>query len=166
MAKLKCLYSVRDDLHAFAEHALNTLTFAQMNAPLSWMVDHTAVQCAILHREGPYQVELVVARPGIVIPVHTHPGTDSIEYTVSGGVRLHVDGRDLTDTMDEDRFFAFMKGKGVRIPADALHGGQVHPVLGAMFLSFQRWEGPHDHIGHNYQGCGVSPEHDALKGCA
>lgn len=158
--RLKCLYGVKDDLHDFTERAINTLTLADMNAPCGWAADYGAVQCGILHRDRQFQIEMVIVRPGVVIPPHTHPGTDSIEYAISGGLRLHIGGEKPFDHLDDDRFLSFIEGKGVRIASDAAHGGVAHPLLGAVFLSFQRWTGSQGHIGDNYVGAGVSSRHD------
>lgn len=162
MAKLHCLYAVRDDLHDFAERFVSTVTFAQLNAPCGLLKDFGDFQCGILHREGAFQVEMMVVRPGVVIPPHTHPGTDSIEYPVTGGVRLYVGDKDPFTKLDDERFLSFIKGKGIRIAGDAVHGGQAHPTMGAVFLSIQRWSIDQAHIAQNYDGAGVSPAHDDI----
>lgn len=162
MARLRCLYGVRDDLHEFAEYAWNTLSFGAMTADLAWAVDHQGVQCAILHRDACYQAELIVVQPGVIIPTHTHPGTDSIEVPVAGAVRFWIDGKDLYRGIDDARLLKLIRGNGLRIAQDAPHGGRALPTIGAMFLSFQRWEGAPRHIGENYVGQGVSPAHASI----
>lgn len=161
--KLHCLYQVHDDLHDFAEHVMNELTFATMNGEPELMRDFGGVQTSVLHRDGPYQVELVVVAPGLVIPPHVHPGTDSIEIGVSGLMRFTIDGEEPhADIEDDGRLMVFLKGKGLRIPATAVHGGVAHKAYGAKFLSVQRWEGPQTFIGNNYVGQGVSGKHEEV----
>ena len=161
MAKLRCLYGVADDLHDFAEHALNTLPLGGLNATADLGAHYGPVHAAVLHREGAYQIELVVFQPGYEIPAHTHLGTDSIEYSLFGGVKFALDGVPLFDHLDDARFMHFVRGKGLRIANDTLHSGRALDGLGAMFLSFQRWTTPMTPLGDNYQGASMSFKHKA-----
>lgn len=151
MIKLRCLYGVKDDLHDFAEHALNTLPIGAFNAPCSLTRHFGDAHCSILHRERGYQIELVTIAPGVDIDEHAHPGVDSIEYALSGGVRFVLNGERPFDGLSDERFLEFVKGKGLRIADDAMHGGPAMARLGAVFLSFQRWpNGACQHIGENF----------------
>ncbi len=162
MAKLHCLFGVRDDLHEFAESILFGTPMGLLNGMCQQATDYGDVHATVLHRDGDYQVELVCMQPGLHVPLHTHLGTDSIEYALGGSVRFTINGQELFPGVDEDKLMSFVKGKGLRIPNDAAHGGLVHPVLGATFLSFQRWSGPVMQLGDNYQGVAMSPKHAAL----
>lgn len=162
LRKLRCLFGVRDDLHEFAEHTLNTLSIGALNGSCGWCKDFGGIRAAVVHRCGSYQVELVIAQPGLVVPTHTHIGTDSIEYPIAGAVRLTVDGRELFGHLDDERFFSTVKGSAVRIAHDAPHSARTHRTLGAMFLSVQRWTAAPGYLGDNYQGRGMSAQHDAL----
>ena len=55
--KLHCLFGIKDDLHEFAEAAINTLPLCAMNAPLTWCQDFGSVQAGILHRDDNFQIE-------------------------------------------------------------------------------------------------------------
>ena len=164
MAKFRCLYGVHDDLHDFTEHALSTLPLGGLNARADMGAHYGPVHAAVLHREGIYQIELVVVQPDFQIPTHTHIGTDSIEYSLFGGVRFEVGGEKLFDNMDDQRFMHFVRGKGLRIANDMPHGGRSLSGLGAMFLSFQRWTTPMTPLGDNYQGVTMSDEHQQRCG--
>lgn len=152
---LHCLFGVRDDLHAFADGVVNGLSLAQLNAPHAWTKAYGGVRAAILHREAQYQAELVIVAPGVDLPAHTHLGTDSIEYALSGCIRLHVNGAEPFGDLDDERFMAFVKGKAIRIRHDAPHGGRAHAELGAVFLSMQRWSAPPAFLGDNWQGAPI-----------
>ena len=117
--KLHCLFGIKDDLHEFAEAAINTLPLCAMNAPLTWCQDFGSVQAGILHRDDNFQIELIVVQPNVWIPEHVHPGTDTIEYPISGHVRFVINGQALFDGYDDDRFLSFSKGKGDYSKGDA-----------------------------------------------
>lgn len=160
--KLHCLFGIQDDLHEFAEAAINTLLLCAMNAPLTRCKDFGGVQAGILHRDKNFQIELIVVQPNVWIPEHVHPGTDTIEYPISGHVRFVINGKELFEGYDDDRFLSFSKGKGVRINQGDVHAGQTLP-MGAMFLSIQRWDSKQpDHIGNNWLGAGVSETHHKI----
>lgn len=153
------MYQVRDDLHDFAEHALHTLPLGGMNAGLGLGAHYGPVHAAVVHRQGPYQIELVTFRPGYEIPVHTHLGTDSIEFPLFGGVRFELAGHRPFDHLDDARFLQFSAGKALRIGNDVPHAGRALDGIGAMFLSFQRWTTPMTPLGDNYQGAEMAPGH-------
>lgn len=161
-APLHCLLARRDDLHDFAEHWLNTATVMSLNAPLCLSKDFGGAVCGVLHQDGAYQVELITFNGGVCIPSHTHPGTDSIEFPLSGGVQFVVNGRALLHSADNS-FLRRTKNQGLRINADDVHSGRVISV-GAMFLSIQRWSSSLAHIGENYVGAAVSEKHKQAMG--
>lgn len=161
MAKFRCLYGVKDDLHDFTEHALNTLPLGGLNAAANLGAHYGPVHAAVLHRDGIYQIEMFVVQPDFEIPVHTHRGTDSIEYPIFGGVKFELGGKKPFDHLDDQRFLQFVRGKGLRIANDMPHGGRALSGIGAMFLSFQRWTTPMTPLGDNFQGAAVSDHHQS-----
>lgn len=160
---LEVLNCGRDDLHDFAEYFLNTLTFASMNSLCKKVVDCGPVQGAVLHQKGSYQVELITFAPGLVIPSHSHPGTDSIEYLVAGMAKLRIGDFDPFNGLTELASMRLAKCKGLRIPENEKHSGEVS-ATGAMILSFQRWKIPLTHIGLNWEGDYAGTLHESACG--
>lgn len=151
MIKLEVINAERDDLHDFAEQFLNHVSFLEMNSLCKPVSDCGPVQGAVLHRDGAFQVEFINFAPGMEIPSHCHPGTDSIEFAIAGSASLVVDGFDPFMGMSEKSAMRSAKGKGLRIPPLAYHSGKVSSA-GAMILSFQKWDKPITHIGFNWVG--------------
>lgn len=149
--RLEVINGTRDDLHDFAERFLNELTFSAMNGLCRKVVDCGPVQGAVLHQSGSYQVEFITFAPNLVIPPHTHPGTESIEYPIAGMATLKVGDFDPFKGMPERLALRMAKGRGLRIPEHAVHSGTISDT-GAMILSFQRWSVPMAHIGQNWKG--------------
>lgn len=139
--QLRTYLGVDDDLQAFAEGWLNG-TACLSNAKSIAHADGALVAC--LYRDSTYQVELCCVPPGLVIPDHVHPNADTIEVTVAGVLRLHVNGKDIYVGMTDEGVQRLNRGRGIRINRSDVHG-TVAPVgeHGALFLSIQRWaDGP------------------------
>ena len=122
-----------------------------MNSLCRPVFDFGLVQSACLHRASQYQVEFITFAPGLVIPSHCHPGTESIEFPIAGAANLIVDGFDPFYGLSERVAMRLARGKGLRIPALAYHSGTVSDS-GAMILSFQKWDKPMARIGQNWVG--------------
>lgn len=161
MTLFSCLLAKKDDLHDFACHWLSTASVLSMNAPLHLCKDFGGAVCGVLHREGMYQVELISFGRNLDIPAHVHPGTDSIDFPLSGGVRVIVNDREILHAATHDGFLRKTKNQGLRINANDAHSGRVLDG-GAVFLSIQRWTGAFAHIGENYVGGAVSPKHKEM----
>lgn len=151
---MRCINAVRDDLHDYAAAVLASLD-EHLGAPAVASRDFGTVACRVVHRLGNLQAEVVVMRPGAVIPAHTHPGVDSIELLVAGNIALQVGPLRIARERPLRRI-------GVRIPQDAPHGG-VASQEGVTFVSCQRWDsGVPSHIGLAWRGVPCSDVHQRL----
>lgn len=157
---LRTLFGVDDDLQEFAENWLKLgCTFTQARDVR--FVDGAMV--SQLYRDVKYQVELCCVPPGFVIPNHVHPNADTIELTVAGVLRLHVNGEDVYAGMTEESIRRLVRGRGVRINHDDVHG-TAEPVgkNGAMFLSIQRWVGEPQSVLTDYEGAALGSTHQEM----
>lgn len=162
--KLRCINEKRDDLHAFAESFLGWCPIANFSAGngLDLGLDFGGVQTSVLQADGRFQVEAVMVGPNVVIPDHTHPNVDTIEYPLAGLLRLTLDGIDLFPNAGDDVYALCARRVAVRIDRDQIHGGKAGPG-GALFLSIQRWDTlARGHVGRDWRGATVSPAHEAL----
>lgn len=153
---MRCLFGVKDDLHAYAERVVAM----PLSAPILGR-DYGPVHSSLLHRDGKFQTELVTVRPGVVLPEHRHPGVDSIECPLEGFIRFRINGEDPYAGVSDERLARFAIGKLVRIAEDAWHSGRAGPE-GVKFLSMQRWTGEQSLIGERWVGATVSKEHASL----
>jgi quercetin dioxygenase-like cupin family protein len=135
--RLRTFFGVNDDLQEFAEHWLNSPAYLADAKELTY-ADGALVAC--VYRDDVFQVELCSTPGGLVIPDHTHPHADTIEVSVAGALRLHVNGRDPFAGLPDAIVARRNKWRGIRINHDDVHGTTVgHP--GAMFFSIQKWLG-------------------------
>lgn len=146
--KLRTRFGVNDDLQAFAERWLDG---ARLSAQSLTHAEGALFAC--LHREGPYQVELVCVPAGFVIPTHVHPHADTIEVGVAGVLRLHVNGVDIFNRIPDEVVERMNHSRGIRINRSDAHG-TAQPVgpRGAMFLSIQRWTNEPSSVLTDYVG--------------
>lgn len=150
---MHCVNAVRDDLHDYAAGVLANLTQHLSTKPLDAR-SFGNVNCAILHRLGNLQTEIVTIQPGQLIPLHTHPGVDSVDLLVAGMIDL---------TVGDLRIPKPLKRVGVRIPQDCPHGGEAG-AEGVTFLSCQRWAVPPSYIGLAWRGEPCSVLHHRMIG--
>lgn len=118
---------------------------------------------ACLYRDSTHQVELCCVPPGMVIPDHVHPHADTIEVTVAGVLRLHVNGDDVYAGMADEYVQRLNRWRGIRINRSDVHGTTV-PVggRGAMFLSIQKWtDGPRSVL-TDYEGAPLGEAHKGM----
>lgn len=139
--KLRCLGAVHDDLHDYAESI-----FFRMDDVLRYgheisFADFDLFEGTVLHRDGQFQAELIFVPPGVALPSHRHPLTDSVDLLVGGNVDEFRIGR--------HRIRGFVPDIGLRIPSEAAHGGRA-AASGVSFLSCQRWRGEPSHIGNDW----------------
>lgn len=102
---------------------------------------------AILYRDGPWQVELVMLLPGVDVPMHRHMRCESCDVALSGSGEIVTERFRGPFGRDESRPLARTV---LRIPAGMLHGGKAGPS-GCLWLSFQRWAGEPAHISEDWQ---------------
>lgn len=154
---LRTLFGVNDDLQEFAESWLSLGCNFTQSKDVKY-VDGAMV--SQLYRDDKFQVELCCVPPGFVIPDHVHPHADTIELTVAGVLRLHVNGSAVYAGMTDDSIKRLVRGRGVRINHDDVHGTE-EPVgeNGAMFLSIQRWVGQPMSVLTDYAGQALGGAH-------
>lgn len=166
--KLRCLFGVKDDLHDYAEAVRGRLAEHVAGPHLSALASENW-DCAVVHRTGALQAELIHIRPNERIPPHLHPDVDSVDLLVSGDIDLVIAGKRIAEGYGSERREAFLKRAGIRIAANAPHGGTTGPQ-GVVFVSCQRWAIPPSHIALAWAGAPCTPGHarmlDALKGIA
>lgn len=100
---------------------------------------------SVVHREPPFQVELVQGMPGQHVPAHRHPHIDALEVHIAGDLRVVI-GKTPEET-DEKLKVAkviperWARGKSFRINHTDWHAAKVGDK-GASFWSIQKWIGP------------------------
>lgn len=110
----------------------------------------------ILHREGPFQLELFTV-PGdkANIPQHINPGVDSYEVSIAGGEGGYfvVDGTKQDFTRYKEPIF---------IDENTSHGLDCKSDV--TFLSFQQWKGkpPSGSVVESWSGEVLGDEHSYL----
>jgi hypothetical protein len=103
----------------------------------------------VLHRSGQWQTELSIILAGAQIPEHRHMRCASFDLALAGAgcisVLPHV--IDLHPWLDDVPLAAQL----LEVPRGAWHSGQAGPDGGA-FITFQRWDGPPDFVGLDWEG--------------
>jgi len=106
--------------------------FHRFNPPPDNITVTDGITGIILHREGPFQLELFIV-PGdkANIPLHTHPGVDSIEIQFAGGEGCIFISEGIRYNFDRPLTTIF-------VPEYALHGSEGAEALS--FMSAQHWK--------------------------
>tara|TARA_Y100000389_G_scaffold163856_1_gene167281 strand:- start:2598 stop:3050 length:453 start_codon:yes stop_codon:yes gene_type:complete len=127
-------------LEEFLKYWLENKPFTPLVEGLNYV---DILSSVTLYREYPFQVELFIAKPNIIIPPHNHPNVDSYEVWVSGDI----------DFMRKDRWYnhPHQKDYGIRVKHDTIHAAKTGPI-GGCFLSIQKWldDVPPGFIGNNW----------------
>jgi hypothetical protein len=155
--RLRCLFGVKDDLHDYAEaiHA-RLAEFAQHDSLAD--LDSAQWACRVVNRTGNLQAELIRINPCEVIPQHIHPHVDSVDLIIAGDIDLVISGKRIAEGYSKDRRSSFLKRAGLRIAANAPHGGSTGPD-GVLFISCQKWDVPPSHIALAWAGPSCTAEH-------
>lgn len=156
MAKLRCLYGVKDDLHEYTEAVRERVGLGCIS-----LRDFGKFTGAVFHRTGRFQAELLYIRPNETLPLHVHPGVDSIDLGLDGDALIQISGKTIAEGYSPERRLALLRSTGLRIAQDAPHGGYVGPH-GFLFFSCQRWAGEPSHIGLAWAGAPCSDAHARL----
>lgn len=122
----------------------------------------------ILHRDPPYQAQLIIKYPNSIIPEHSHPNVDSIEVYIGGQMHAGVDGvfvspeHSVCESHSHPLKVAASRGKAIRIYPGQLHGGVIGSSGGA-FLSVQKWlnEVPPSFVQFDWSGPTLNGDHYA-----
>jgi quercetin dioxygenase-like cupin family protein len=134
-----------DDLERYCRFVLDhvpVIGFVPFSGLLSVISGHST--SLILHRDPPYQAQLILKQPNSIIPPHSHPNVDSIEVYVGGDMRAAIDGDFISPAasvcvnQSHPLKIAAHRGQAVRIHPNQVHGGVIGPSGGA-FLSVQKW---------------------------
>jgi hypothetical protein len=157
---LKVLFGERDDLYDYAEAVRARLAEVLASKPIAAR-DFGNFDCAVLHRTGNLQAELVQIQPDQRIPMHVHPHVSSIDLLVAGDVALVVNGKRIAHGYDAQRRSSFMKRAAIRIGANVVHGGTTAKG-GVMFLSCQRWAVAPHHIALSWAGSPCTKVHEQI----
>lgn len=146
----------QDDLYDYTEvvrsrlHDLLEKTTIGLNSPGSF-------NCSVIHRTGKFQAELIKIHPNEKVPLHWHPGVDSIDFFLNGSVDMVV---------GHIRINRCPKRIGIRIDQHVVHGGVVGPN-GLTYISCQKWNSFPSHIAMAWGGEAVTDDHkrilDALE---
>lgn len=152
MSKVQILGSPKDALYEYAEWVIRRGLGTMERPLLGGIAWADPAVCVVLHRDGRFQTELVILKPGARVPLHAHPETETIDFYISGAGHARMLGPDgawvkgargawLTPEGRSERQVArLLRGKGVRVPADVWHEAEALSS-GAAFLSIQEWRG-------------------------
>lgn len=100
----------------------------------------------VLFREACWQVELITMLPGAVVPLHRHNRVDSCDLMLGGTTTGVVIGRKAVSSIRRGSLAANL----VRVGKGAWHGGKPDGK-GAVYLSFQKWDGPAGVISEDWE---------------
>lgn len=118
---------------------------------------HDTVATAVVHREGQFQTEVVVSKPGAPAwpGEHLHPDVDSIEIGVYNTGALTRHGEEVTEADFIYNGFPF-----VYLDHTCLHGAP-YKERGFLILSVQKWLNgvTPSSVGLNWHGEPVHPSH-------
>lgn len=116
--------------------------------------DATAI---CVFRKPPYQVELYLIHPSIMIPEHAHPGLETLVVHLGGGFRGNRMQNGLSD------LWGTSAGK---TSADETHGGSQLGVSpkGYAMLTFEKWPDgvPMTSAAAHWRGDTAGPKQDVL----
>ncbi len=100
---------------------------------------------SVVHREPPFQVELVTGMPNQKVPAHRHPHIDALEVHISGDLRVVIGAtaEEANEKLESARVIPerWARGKTFSINHDQWHAAKVGDK-GASFWSIQKWIGP------------------------
>lgn len=115
---------------------------------------HGGVRGITLYRDPPFQVQLFIADPNIVIPPHIHPDVDTYEIYLRG-MRTNISQRTVhEDNLEADEFgLSPLHGRFLFLAHGRLHGA-VASSGGGLFLSIQEWLNGVEptNLGYNWEG--------------
>lgn len=134
---MKTMFSQDDDLKEYSERFLREFSWSKGRPPQG-VASFDGSLCTVLDRQGIFQTEFVSCVPGFVIPPHRHPGTDTIEYLLSGEIEFYIDDHGVGARLRGAERARLFQNRGVRIGANQWHRGVVGP-WGMSSLVFQRW---------------------------
>ena len=99
------------------------------------------VSGAVLLRHYPFQIQLFICPPDIIIPEHTHPDVDSYEVYIGGQIDFMINGSSvspLEKRIADEEGWAALRGSVIRVKPTTKHGGKIGKE-GGIFVSVQQW---------------------------
>lgn len=121
-------------LEEFADWYLNSKMplMVPYNSKVFVTDDATAIS---IFRKGHYQVELYLIHPEMVIPEHSHPRMEVIQFNLGGGSLFPPDDLGVCSSWGQT--------SENLLPGNS-HGGETGTILGDgfMVLTLERWENP------------------------
>lgn len=116
------------------------------------------------YQKGPFQVQLIITDPDMIVPEHNHPNMDSYEVYGGGQINFYKNGiletKDFTKISAEEDGTAPNRGNFIRVKPNEVHGGIFGSERG-IFFSVQKWKNgviPHDAT-KDWEGIVYSEEH-------
>jgi hypothetical protein len=156
-----------DELERYALWVLNEVPligFVPFQNPF-WSVEN--IVSLVVHRRPPFQTQLFMGPPGVIVPEHTHPNVDSIEVYVGGELRLSHSGKliqpeeFICENPNSTFKTALLRGSCTRVRPNDIHGGFSGEKNGAVFLSIQHWLNGVEpsSVGTDWNGKVMGPNH-------
>ena len=152
-----------DALSHFADWYLNSGKISKIYTPFkNPLLFIEGVNGIVLYRSKPYQVELFICQPNLVIPEHTHPDVDSYECFLYGMKFTHSGETVINneEALLEQDGYPINSYQTIRVKPNDPHGGTASKFGGA-FISIQHWlnDVEPNHVSSNWSGDSMGKHH-------
>lgn len=153
----------QDDLSYFANWYLTSEKIDRIYTPFkNPLLFIEGVSGIVLYRSKPYQVELFICQPNLIIPEHTHPDVDSYECFLYGMKFTHSGETVMSEeeALEEQDGYPINAYQTIRVKPNDLHGGTASKNGGA-FISIQHWLNDVEptHVSSNWNGDSMGKQH-------
>ena len=153
----------QDDLSYFANWYLTSGKIDRIYTPFkNPLLFIEGVSGIVLYRSKPYQVELFICQPNLIIPEHTHPDVDSYECFLYGMKFTHSGETVMSEeeALEEQDGYPINAYQTIRVKPNDLHGGTASKEGGA-FISIQHWLNDVEptHVSSNWNGNSMGKQH-------
>jgi hypothetical protein len=153
----------QDELSAFAHWYLTSGDINRIYTPnKNGLLFIEGVSGIVLYRSKPFQVELFICEPNLIIPEHTHPDVDSYELFLYGMKFTHCGETAITEkqALEEQEGYPINAYQTIRVKPNDPHGGTASKFGGA-FISIQHWLNDVDptHVSSNWDGKSMGSNH-------
>ena len=153
----------QDELSNFANWYLTSKEINRIYTPFkNPLLFIEGVSGVVLYRVKPFQVELFICQPNLVIPEHTHPDVDSYELFLYGMKFTHGGETVITDEQAQEEIegmpsYAY---ETIRVRPNDPHGGTASKN-GGSFISIQHWLNDVEptHVSSNWDGNSMGTKH-------
>ena len=157
-----------DELSNFAHWYLTSGEVDRVYTPIDkGLLFIEGVSGIVLYRQKPFQVELFICQPNLVIPEHTHPDVDSYEVFLYGMKFTHS-GQTLLneeEALEHQNGYPINAYQTIRVKPNDIHGGTASNKGGA-FISIQHWlnDVNPSHVSSNWSGNSMGKQHELQAG--